>query len=64
MLAGVGVGLKKTKLGQKRKMYQFIKSMIVGLSRISRYGLPGWGPPDNHNYWLEALSKVALNWSR
>nr|AAX30582.2 SJCHGC05284 protein [Schistosoma japonicum] len=61
MLSGVGVGWKKARGDQTKTWYQSMKSLTIGLSHVNRYKLPGWGPRDGRNKWLETLGDMAQN---
>ncbi|CAH8832606.1 unnamed protein product [Trichobilharzia szidati] len=38
-----------------------MKSLTVKLSQVGRCRLPGWGPRDSKNQWLETLGDMAQN---
>ncbi|CAH8481648.1 unnamed protein product [Schistosoma intercalatum] len=61
MLSGIGVGWKKARGGQTKTWHKSMKSLTSGLSHVGRCRLPGWGPRDVSNRWLETLNDMAQN---
>ncbi|KAK4468373.1 hypothetical protein MN116_000167 [Schistosoma mekongi] len=64
MLARAEVGWKKVRGGQPKTWHQSMKSLTTGLSHVGRCRLPGWGPRDDRNKWLETLGDMAQNRSQ
>nr|CAH8876432.1 unnamed protein product [Trichobilharzia regenti] len=64
MLADIGSGWKKASGGQTKTWHQSMKSTTVGLSHVGRCRLPGWGPRDGKNLWLETIGDMAQNRSQ
>ncbi|TNN19563.1 hypothetical protein EWB00_007720, partial [Schistosoma japonicum] len=46
----------KARGGQTKTWHQSMKSLTIGLSHVNRCRLPGWGPPNDRNIWLETLA--------
>ncbi|RTG82230.1 uncharacterized protein DC041_0010142 [Schistosoma bovis] len=61
MFHGVGVGWKKARGGQTKSWHKSTKSLTSGLSHVDRCRLPGRGPRDDSNRWLETLNDMAQN---
>ncbi|VDP45059.1 unnamed protein product [Schistosoma mattheei] len=47
--------------GQAKTLHQLMKSLGIGLSRVSRCRLPSRGPRDYRNQWLEILNDIFQN---
>ena len=61
MFSGIGVGWKKSRGGQAKTWHKSMKSLTSGLNHVGRCRLPGWGPRDDRNRWLETLNDMAQN---
>ncbi|CAH8430565.1 unnamed protein product [Schistosoma mattheei] len=61
MFSGIGVGWKKARGGQTKTWHKSMKSLTSELSHVGRCRLPGWGPRDDSNRWLETLNDMAQN---
>ncbi|TNN09476.1 endonuclease-reverse transcriptase, partial [Schistosoma japonicum] len=48
---------KKARGGQTITWHQSMKTLTIGLSHVNRCRLPGWGPRDDRNKWLETLAR-------
>ena len=58
------VGEARRSLGQCTTWKSNMKSLTIGLSRVGPCRLPGWGPRDSSNQWLDTLSGMARNRSQ
>nr|CAH8864650.1 unnamed protein product [Trichobilharzia regenti] len=62
LLADIGSGWKRASGGQTKTWpHQSMKSLTVKLSQVGRCRLPGWGPRDSRNQWLETIGDMAQN---
>lgn len=61
MFSGAGASLKKAEGGRTKTLHQSIKSLTTEFSHVTRHKLPGWGPCDYHNLWLETLDGILPN---
>nr|CAH8822477.1 unnamed protein product [Trichobilharzia regenti] len=62
LLADIGAGWKRASGGQTKTWpHQSMKSLTVKLSQVGRCRLPGWGPRDSRNQWLETIGDMAQN---
>nr|AAX30319.1 SJCHGC02985 protein [Schistosoma japonicum] len=52
------MGRRKAMGCQTKTWHQSIKSLTIGPSHVDRCRLPGWGPDDNRNQWLEVLNNM------
>ncbi|KAA3678983.1 uncharacterized protein DEA37_0013674 [Paragonimus westermani] len=52
----------KPRGGQATTWSRNMKTLTAPLSSVSRHRLPGWGPRDYSNRWLETLSEMARVW--
>uniref|UniRef100_A0A183AZK2 Endonuclease-reverse transcriptase n=1 Tax=Echinostoma caproni TaxID=27848 RepID=A0A183AZK2_9TREM len=50
---------KKAKGGQAKTWHEGMKTLTRKLGHIGPVRLPGWGPRDDRNRWLETLSDMA-----
>ncbi|VDP47159.1 unnamed protein product [Schistosoma mattheei] len=61
MFSGIGIGCKKARFGQTKTWHKSMKSLTSRRSHVGRCRLPGWGPPNDRNRWLETLNDMAQN---
>ncbi|CAH8297389.1 unnamed protein product [Schistosoma turkestanicum] len=64
LFCSVGIGWKKARGGQTKTWQKSMKSLTSGLSHVGNCRLPGWGPRDDNNRWLETLNDMAQNRSQ
>ncbi|KAA3681792.1 uncharacterized protein DEA37_0013681 [Paragonimus westermani] len=50
----------KLRDGQATAWSRNMKTLTAPLSKLGRHRLPGWGPRDQSNRWLETLSEMAI----
>ena len=59
LLSEVPLEWKRVRGGQCATWARNMKALTVGLSHVGRCRLPGWGPRDQPNEWLETLCEMA-----
>ena len=61
MLAEIGPDWRRASGGQTKTWNRSMKCLTVNLSHVGRCRLPGWGPRDSKNQWLETVIDMARN---
>ncbi|CAH8849866.1 unnamed protein product [Trichobilharzia szidati] len=61
LFASPGTGWKRRRGGQSMTWRRGMKDICARLASVGVSRLPGWGPRDSSNRWLETLSDMAKN---
>nr|CAH8869570.1 unnamed protein product [Trichobilharzia regenti] len=61
LFASPGTGWKRRRGGQSMTWRRGMKDFCARLASVGVSRLPGWGPRDSSNRWLETLSDMAKN---
>jgi hypothetical protein len=64
MFALPGHGWKKQRGGQPMTWSRGVKKATSNLASVGSSRLPGWGPKDDENRWLETLGDMAQSRSQ